>query len=208
MSTPTLDAYGFTDLTWRDNDYYFPSGRKVSKKQIFHIIKAEQNAIADQLDQTINRLLIGETSFENWQRETARIVKDGHVAMMRYGRGGKDKTYAIHYLDVANELRKVQYPHLRDFASDIRAGKMTEKQIRARMRMYAYSPKVSFERGRHWVERTIGKKEGLRMLGSCAKHCQSCINYARLGWVPIADLILPGVACECGPYCCCSIKYR
>lgn len=204
------DAYNITDLIWDNTEkqYRFPSNRVISKRQIFQLIDRERVAIANKLDDNITKLLNNQITFEDWQRQTADTLRVAHVEMMRFGRGGKDKTFALHYLDVANELRYNQYPRLRQFVTDIQAGKLSEKQIRARMKLYALSTKVSYEKGVLSVETDKGQYYGRRRLGSCSNHCQDCINYALQGWLPLHQVTPPGVNCVCGGRCYCSVETR
>lgn len=204
------DAYTLNDLIWDDfnKQYRFPSNRVVSKKQLFQLLDKERSRTASKLDDGITQLIDQKISFEDWQRQTTTILRDAHVKMMRIGRGGKDKTAAIHYLDVANELRRNQYPRLRQFASDIQSGKLSEKQIRSRMKQYALSTKVSYEKGLLSVSIDKGQYWGRRRLGNCRDHCQDCINYAIAGWMPLSEVTPPGVNCVCGGRCCCSVETR
>lgn len=202
------DAKKRNDLSWDDTEkiYHHNNGKKVSKREIYLLIQRERSLLNKEMNLTVDRLLNGSLSFEDWQRQNIKIIKDAHLEMMRLGRGGNDRTWGIHYLEVANELRTVQYPAFRKFAEDIKAGKLTEAQIRARLALYAKGAKISYERGNLANQAELGKKLGRRRLGSCAPHCQECIYYAMRGWMPLSEVIPPGVACSCRSNCCCSIE--
>ncbi len=162
--------------------------------------------MAEKLNTGIDRLLSGDLSLADWQRETATELKEAHVRMARLGRGGSDKTFAYHYLQVGNHLRTIEYPALRRFAEDLRAGKLTEAQVRARMRSYAYSTKASFERANLSAKEDGGDRWGQRLLGSCLNHCNPCIFYASQGVLPLNQIVPPGTKCDCGGNCCCSVQ--
>lgn len=205
----TTDATDLDRLRWdrETGEFYYPQGKqKVSKPRLFSILRQEGDRMADRLNRTVNRLLNGELSLANWQRETARQIKEDHVRMARLGRGGSDRTFAYHYLQVGNHLRTVEYPALRKFAEDIRDGKLSEAQIRDRVRKYGYSAKASFERANLSAKEDRGDRWGRRRLGGCLNHCQPCINYASMGILPIAKIVPPGTKCDCGGRCCCSVE--
>jgi hypothetical protein len=46
-----------------------------------------------------------------------------------------------------------------------------------------------------------------RILDEQAVHCASCLSYAARGIVPIGSVPMPGVRCECGARCKCSVRY-
>ena len=128
--------------------YYLASNTKVPDRILYKATKEEVDRIAKKIEKTTNQLLGNRISFEQWQRDMTIHVKNGHVIQARLGRGGKDNTFAIHYLDVATELRVNQYPRLRRFAKDIKDGRLTEKQILSRAKLYGLSTKSSFEKAR------------------------------------------------------------
>ena len=189
--------------------YYNSNGRKVPDRILYKATKEEVDRIATKIEKTTNQLLGNRINFEQWQLDMTTHVKNGHVLQARLGRGGKDNTFAIHYLDVATELRVNQYPRLRRFAKDIKDGKLTEKQILSRAKLYGLSTKSSFEKARLSNFKKDDKIVlGRRRLGACAPHCASCLRYAGFGWIGLDKIIPPGQQCECGGNCCCSVEIR
>jgi hypothetical protein len=115
-----FDAYSQKDLTWDKEAiaYRYPTGKKVSQPELFKIIDRERQSLAKRLDDNLGKAIAGSISLEDWQRSTALLIKDAHIGMARLGRGGKDNTFAYHYLQVGNHLRTIEYPALRRFASE------------------------------------------------------------------------------------------
>jgi hypothetical protein len=205
-----LDAKRLKDkVEFRDNAYYYKSNKqKVNDKSISKIIKQEVERVAKKQEKIAFQLIVGRIDFETWQKKSLQIIKTSHVNMMRLGRGGAKNTFANHYLEVGNDLRKVHYPAHKQFAKAIKDAQLTAKQIVNRARQYGFAIKTSYEKGKLSVEKFKGVKQARRLLGSCKNHCSDCIGYAEKGWVNLSDLILPGVACQCGQKCCCFVEYE
>lgn len=204
-----IDAASFNDLVFNRsrNDYEYKSGKKVSPRQLYLLLRREEKKTEDKMVNLTEKLLKGELVFEDWQLAIARESRSSHKRFLEFGKGGKDKTYANDYLLLANEMRQVQYPALQKFARDMSQGKLSEKQILARVKLYSKT-KVSYERGRiARVDAEEGDVLARRQLGSCAPHCQSCIRYALEGWKPLSQIIPPGQACECRGNCCCYVEF-
>lgn len=200
-----LDAKNRNDLIWDDTEklYRHANGRKFSQYQMLQLIKREQKAFNQDIDVYTNRLLNESIGGEDYQRLVIEAVRDSHVQMMRLGRGGKDQTWGIHYLDVATELKDNQYPYLRDLFQELADGKLSEKQLKARLKGYIKASKVSYERGRESQQALIKPMEA-RLLGSTDLHCSDCIYYASRGIQPVGTLPSPGQACKCRQNCLCS----
>lgn len=201
------------NLVWSDDKdgyVYKNNGVKVTQKELYRVVAQEVERYQRKHETLATRLVNGNIDFETWQQQSKNLVKDSHVNMMRLGRGGKERTFGIHYLETGNDLRTVQYPALKGFAEDIRDGKLTDRQIIARSRLYGAAAKTSFERGR--VAQTnpnLGTvKMGRRRLGGCKNTCDDCIRYSMLGWQRLEEVVLPGTFCKCRANCCCSIEIK
>jgi hypothetical protein len=203
-------AYKLSDLVWSEGNrrYLYPNGRLVPESQVNRYIKAYQAQYLQQVIKQTNELVSGTITARDWEQSVALSVKDAHVALLRFGRGGKDKTYAIHYLDVANELRANQYPALRGLVRDLRDGKLSRKMLDYRLSRFMQSSRVSYELGRRAYAVNEDKNGyAVRRLDAQAKHCEDCLRYARMGVKPLHLLPVPGQACRCAQACKCSIYY-
>lgn len=208
--TKRLDAKRLKDsITWKDGGYrYKRSNRALSQKQVYKVVAQEISRYEQRLVKLTNRFIAGNVPFEEWQARASQLTRDAHVNLLRLGRGGKDRTYAIHYLEVARNLKSLHYTSLQRFAMDIKGQTMTEKQILNRIKLYARSSRRAFEYGRKESREEQGDNQARRTLGSCAPHCKPCIGYAQMGWVSIVDLVFPTEKCDCGGNCCCGVEYR
>lgn len=199
------------NIFWDDNDrkYRYKSSKKaLSDKQVYKIVSQEIGRYEAKIIKLSDRFVNGNISFADWQYKMSELTRNAHVSLLRIGRGGKDKTYAIHYLEVGRELKDLHYPALQNFAQEINQGKLTKAQIIARAKLYARSSRLSYELGTRKTKQEQGNWEAKRELGTCANHCQPCLDYAKRGWVNLSDLILPTKECDCMANCCCSVRYR
>lgn len=209
-----LDAQGIDDLRWDDEikAYRFnrharlKSNKKVSNRELFLIIRRENKATAKGASELADQLLADNISLGDWQRQMARIIKDQHLRLLRFGKGGAERTFANDYLNTANLLRTEHYSSLRKLAGELIQGNLTERQFKNRVTQQVMWTKSSYETAKLAVMQENGVFVARRRLGSCAPHCPECISYAMRGWQPIRDIIPPGVACRCGGNCCCDVQ--
>lgn len=201
-----------TDLVWDKESGHYRygnSGRKVSENQLLRTIRREQADYTKSINYLTDRLLSGNLNYQDYQTAIANEIKDAHVKMMRFGRGGKSQTYGIHYLDVANELRQNQYPALRQLFQDLSDGKLSPAQLKARLKHFVSGSKISYEQGRKTLNvEGKGLRYARRFLGAQdARNCPDCVAYASLGIQLSDNLPLPGQACVCRGNCRCSIRF-
>lgn len=187
------------------NSYIFKSnGRSLSDRRLYAVVAEEISLTETKFDRLAKQLTDRKIPFFEWQFQMSELIRKNHVDMLRFGRGGKNEVTDTDYLTIARDLKDIEYRALRGFAQDIKDGKLTEKQIHARARMYARSTRRSFEYGR---SQTKQGQLARRKLGSCSPHCVECLLYATYGYVPISQLILPTERCSCKFNCCCSVEY-
>ncbi|MBD1996000.1 hypothetical protein H6G00_05135 [Leptolyngbya sp. FACHB-541] len=143
-----------------------------------------------------------------WEVRMAQSLKDSHIRLAALGSGGVQNLNAKKYGAVGYQLRK-QYEYLDGFARDLKAGKLTPGQALTRAGMYADSAVVSFHRAEQITKQEEKFQEAKRSLHPAARHCSSCLAYSTKGkWLPIDQVVMPGVNCECGQHCRCSVQYR
>lgn len=208
LKSDAIRAYELSDFLWNNEKgyYTYPSGKKVSERSLFGAIRRYQEKLNQSLQSATTAMISGDLSLSEWQSRISSRVKQGHLELMRFGVGGGDKARAWHENEVENRLRKIDYPALQGFAEDLQSGKLSEKQVRARLELYAKGTKTSYEYARLEVKKTRNQRYGRRLLGRTDLHCEDCLNYAARGWMRLEDLILPGNDCQCGANCLCSIE--
>lgn len=201
-------AYLISDYKWNEElgHYTYPNGKKVPDRYLFASIQRFQDKLNKSLQSATTSLIRGDISLSEWQSRISSRVKKGHLDMLAFGIGGSDKVKVWHTADVEKRLQSTDYPSLEKFARALQNGKLSEKQVRARLDLYAKGTKVSYEQGRVELRKSRAQKYGRRLLGRTDLHCEDCINYAARGWMRLEDLILPGNDCRCGANCLCSIE--
>ena len=204
-----LDSPLSDRVKWNKEHKAYTIGKKqVKDAQLYKIVRSEVKQNEQKFEKLANRLISGNISFQQWQEAMANTIRRSHVNMARLGRGGKGNTFAYHYLVTGNDLRTIHYPALRQFAEQIANGELSEKQIIARAKLYGSASKNSFEVARLSLYEDSLTTMGRRRLGACKDHCPDCLFYASQGWLPIAQIIPPGVNCQCRMNCCCSVEVR
>ena len=108
---------------------YKKSNRLLSNKQLYKIVAQEIKRFENKIAKLSDRFVNGAIGFENWQIKMSELTRNAHVNLLRLGKGGKNKTYAVDYLKIGRELKDTHYFALSKFSQDIAQGKLTKKQI-------------------------------------------------------------------------------
>lgn len=188
--------------------YVRADGKFVGREVIRNLVDQEQQQLAVRLKAHTRLMAQGQIPLAEWQLRMAGSLKDAHLRSMTLGSGGKDSLTNRHYGATGYQLRQ-QFAYLDGFAKALADGKLTAKQAIARAALYADSITVTFGRAEQISREESGFDEALRSLDSQAQHCGSCVGHSTNGqWKPIEEVITPGVNCECGGHCRCSVIYR
>lgn len=193
-------------------------GQFVGRDAVLSLTRA---AIADQSQQLIDlgdRLTDGKITLQDFQRESARLVRRLHVQQTAIAVGGLDKVTPAMWLATARRL-KIQYKDGKDketgkpfglkwLAKDIQDGSVSPAQLRNRLGMYAQAAIGSYWGTLQQAQVGQGMTEGRRILADSDRACPDCVGFAGLGWVPIAKLVMPTQKCQCRSRCRCQIEYR
>lgn len=161
------------------------------------IQKRSRDAIA-----LTDRMLANEISVGDWEMAIARSLKTLHLQQYKLSAG---QMGARDYGIVGNRLRN-EYRFLRNFSLEISSGRLSEAQIRQRVRQYYNATWATFERGRREGNRSAGAKWEKRLLNSRVP-CAQCPGYASVGWVPVGFLPDIGRDCDCRSNCKCTFVY-
>jgi len=185
--------------------YRLANGRFVKetavKQATLRTIKSSQ-AEMQRLTTQLNR---GELTIENWCTRFASELKNLHVSGAMAGGGGMANMTQADYGRIGQELR-FQYRRLGNFAAQIKAGELTDKQIEGRTNLYVASMNKTFEAARRTKAAEVMQEER-NILGATDQHCAVCIEQTARGWVPIG-LLVPIGARTCMANCKCRYSFR
>ena len=183
------------------------TGRFVAESTIRNDLnRFNETIIRENLGSITEKLINGNITLEQWQRRLANELKDAWRLNQMIGRGGKSQMTQADYGRLGGRLR-FEYDRLNRLAIEIKAGMLTEAQIRARVGLYANAPRVGFYDGVNAAKVAAGLTEMRRVLNP-AEHCPDCEGYASEGWVPIGTLPMPGEKSQCLRNCKCTVEYR
>ena len=79
----------------------------------------------------------------------------------------------------------------------------------SRVQRYLSTPVYSYYHlGDYFVKEEQGFKEMRRIPRVDQKVCPDCLDFGKLGWVPLGQLPMPGQDCRCYDRCRCQVQYR
>lgn len=190
----------------RVGQYRDTNGRFVSRKTIIKLVDNEQSLLKTQLIANSDRLISGQLTRAQWQEKHFEIIKESSLRMVTLGAGGKDNLTNKHYGSVGAVLR-VERDNLTRFGLEIKAEKLSDKQIRVRAGMYSQASTKAFYRAELIARNNEGFNLAKRVLDPQAQHCDDCLNLAT-NWVNVSLITPPGSACQCRGNCRCQIIYK
>lgn len=186
--------------------YRNQKGQFLSKKAIGAIVDGRINKLEQQLKGFTEKLINGAITLDQWQGSVREAIKITHIQAATIGYGGKAEMGRSEYGRIGQRLRS-EYIYLQGFVRDLIDGRISAPMAMARIGLYAQSVRGSYWQGTEMKEQQRGFSMMRRVLDDQAVHCQDCIGYAARGIVSIGSLPMPGVRCECGARCKCSIVY-
>ena len=186
--------------------YRNEKGQFLSKKAVGAIVDGRISKLEQQLKSFTEKLVNSSITLEQWQGSVREAIKIAHIQVATIGYGGKAEMGRSEYGRIGQRLRS-EYTYLQGFARDLIDGRISAPMAMARIGLYAQSARGSYWQGTEMKEQQRGFSMMRRVLDDQAVHCQDCIGYAARGMVPIGSLPMPGVRCECGARCKCSVVY-
>jgi hypothetical protein len=180
------------------------TGRFLGELTMRSLTKIAIRIAEDDTLQVADLLIDGKITIAEWQRTTAKTLKQMHIQQYLLGRGGEKLMVDADYEVISNKLKQ-EFRYLDQFGKDIKSG-MSVAQFEARLQLYLNNGRSSYQ---------LGKREGHDIAGfgwerrrlAIADHCQPCIGYANLGWQPIKSLPSIGAECDCRANCQCAFEY-
>lgn len=204
MPTPTPKKLYFNRKTQRYHDsgrHYFLGREEV--KQRFEEALAEAG---DSIFSIADRLIAQEITVAEWEALTRAKLKTIRIWGYAIGAGGQKNLNADDYSKLGAEGNR-QNQYLRQFAKDLKAGKLTENRFKSRLKLYVQDAEKLREVGRNRSYIKAGYTEEIRHRTK-TDSCSECLAYAAYGWVPIGTLPDPGRDCSCKANCGCYKDFR
>lgn len=191
----------------RLDQYRGAKGRIVPRREVMRLLDEEMLRQQTRFRGHALNFTAGNIDLAEFEQRMAHDIKLSHIRMTAFAAGGV-KELDNQYYGIIGRLLRRQYEYLDGFAQDIEDGKLDAKAIVRRAALYGDAAKTSFYSSEKAVKVRQKFNQAKRTLDSQAQHCNDCIRYASLGWRNIEDVVVPGVRCQCGQHCKCSISYR
>jgi hypothetical protein len=184
--------------------YIGPSGKFVSsdavRRSLRQFVRRGEGRVARlAADVAAGRLTVAE-----WQRRTADLLKRMHLAGASAAKGGWAQLTPSDTGRVGGQLR-FHYERLSRFAREVRAGRLSRRQIIARARLYARAVTPAYENHRRRAHVGIYAQE--RRVRQADESCPTCVREAARGWVATGTLLPLGES-ECRIGCKCRFEFR
>lgn len=201
--------------TW-DGEQYISSSQILSSQDI-------EGYVDDWIDDNIfvvlqitQRLVDGELTIQAWQDRMIAEIRNAYGEQAIFAAGGWDQM-TQQYWGAVGGLLRVQYGFLRNFAKEIKAGRLSAGQIGRRITMYINSARSAFWRIRDFIEKAKGNKQERWIPVGDDVTCGPCSEAGEAGWQPIGTFAQPGSGtvrrkprtnCEGLTNCRCTKEYR
>ena len=204
MPTPTPRQLYFSRKTQRyhDRGRHFFLSRDEVKQRFDEALESAANDIYDIAD----RLIAKELTVADWEAQTRATLRTMRIWGYTIGAGGQRNLDADDYSKLGAEGNR-QNQYLRQFAKDLKAGKLTENRFKSRLKLYVQDAEKIREVGRNRSHIKAGFSEEIRHRTK-TNSCPECLAYAAYGWVPIGTLPDPGRDCSCKSGCGCFKDFR
>lgn len=186
---------------------WIQSGKFISQSRFETLTQESINRMADQVDGAVTDLVEKRLDTPAFQRVMADQLSKLHLQQYLLGVKSMGNMADGDVATVNANLRS-QLEYLVKFGHDIETKDLSPDQIRRRAQRYVKHTKLSQWSGVRSLKKKQGKREERRVLHPEADHCQSCIDYAAMGWVPIGTHPVIGQRCECLDGCKCKFQFR
>lgn len=184
------------------------TGKYESRATILKLVDSEAARLATRMQGHARNLTQNKIDLPQFQQRAAEDLKLSHLRSAMLASGGRSLTTQAQYGSVGRLLRE-QYSYLDGFARDLAAGKLTPSQAIQRAGLYGASSRSAFYQAEKIARTRENFKEAKRSLDAQSRHCESCLAYDTQGkWLPLQQVIMPTVNCQCMSRCRCLIFFR
>jgi len=195
------------------------SGRLIRTDRIAGLRDRIVTATLTKADALSAQLAAGDLTVEAWTLGMRDLVKQVTIEQYLLARGGRNAMGPRDWGRIGYQLR-TQYGYLQQFAAEVDAGRLSDKQIAARARLYIEATRSAFERanGAAWgvllpahpgdggsecgvncrcrwrlSANELGEVEATWVIDSAAESCGTCQERAEQ-WAPLVfPAPMPGI---------------
>jgi len=203
LSTRMDAAWSYDRNTGRYRD---EKGRFLSQASVEKLVDGRIDKLESSLKRITNMLNSGNITLDQWEGSIREAIKGAHIQAAIVGHGGKGNMGSGEYGRIGQRLRS-EYAYLQRFALDLLGQRVSPAMALARIGLYARSVRSTYWEGTAIRQQDQGYSLIKRVLDAQAQHCQSCVDYAARGIVPIGTVPMPGIRCECRSRCRCSVLF-
>lgn len=185
------------------------AGQFVSKAKVRALIEERIQQERDAIDRLAVNLTNRSIKLKNFEEGMAKRIKQLHIQSYLLGKGGEGNYDSTGDRAAMQSIIERQYRYLRGFTTDIRDGKLTVAQIKARAKMYAAAAYGSQQRGTASGHRESDRYNYEKNVLGDADHCIDCEYLSFRGVVPIGQIsaINPPGTRVCKVNCRCHIEF-
>ena len=214
--SPSLDWHNADALQLEGSGYQYDrnsqryrstrSGQWISQSKMDALTGKWVEQQREKVQEIGDRLIDGTINVAEWEKETAKALKQAHLGEYVLGKGGLRRMTQADYGRVGARLRG-EYDYLRGFTEAINNNEVgSVEQFKARLDLYVNKTRTTYELGRGEAHLADGFLWERRVL-SAAEHCASCPVFAAMGWQPAGTLPRIGEDSECRGNDKCSFEY-
>lgn len=183
------------------------TGKFTSRETLLRIVDNEVMRLETRLKGHARLLIANKITPEEWEERMRYDMKLSGICTGLLTNGGKERATPQILGGIGNELRN-QYKYLSKFKQQIKNGELTSETILRRAGNYSGSSRMIYHQNDKRAKQTLGFTLARRILDAGANHCNSCIQYQRLAYVPISEIVPVATNCECKWRCRCRIIYK
>ena len=129
-----------------NNLYRRATGGSVTGSTILNLRDTYATRKADWIAGTVSSLTNGNVTLNQWTLGFRQELKNLYINQYALARGGFNAMTQADWGRIGRMLRD-QYGYMNNFAADIATGRLSPKQIEARMQLYFNSSTQAYERG-------------------------------------------------------------
>lgn len=185
---------------------YTTDGAALSSADLLDVLTTRIADAASTNTSLTSSLISGSIDVATWREAVAVELRRATWQSYALGRGGWDQISTADRAAMTARM-KDEFTYLRDFASAIASGDLSEAEIQARIAMYAEHLRAPYYEGLRQANDNAGMTQERRVLNA-AEHCSDCEGYAGEGWQDIGYFPAPGDGSQCLSNCQCEMEFQ